>query len=240
MTKELLDSAIVRNLVGVCDAQPATAEGVRALLAQTRVFECHWIAPSLTVCLELLRRQPANLVLLDKGLGFKDLIDTLAVIGAVGNGARPIVWGSSLSESETLRLFQAGAQGVMRKSADAVTIIDCLATVAAGRTWVDDAAARAPARINRRHERLLTLREQQVLELVEQGMKNREIAGELGIRPGTVKIHLKHIFEKTGIYGRFGLVLNGLRVMSDRPLPACLPPQPALHVMAAASPSIAD
>ena len=57
----------------------------------------------------------------------------------------------------------------------------------------------------------LTSREQQVLELVEQGFKNKEIANELGIRPGTVKIHLKHIFEKTGIRGRYGLALSGLK-----------------------------
>jgi len=41
--------------------------------------------------------------------------------------------------------------------------------------------------------------------------KNKEIADELEIRPGTVKIHLKHIFEKTGIRGRYGLALNGLK-----------------------------
>lgn len=57
----------------------------------------------------------------------------------------------------------------------------------------------------------LTAREHQVLELVEQGFKNKEIALELGIRPGTVKIHLKHIFEKTGVRGRYGLAISGLR-----------------------------
>jgi len=57
----------------------------------------------------------------------------------------------------------------------------------------------------------LTAREQQVLELVEQGFKNKEIATDLGIRPGTVKIHLKHIFEKTGVRGRYGLALSGLK-----------------------------
>jgi DNA-binding NarL/FixJ family response regulator len=46
---------------------------------------------------------------------------------------------------------------------------------------------------------------------VEQGSKNKEIALELGIRPGTVKIHLKHIFEKTGVRGRYGLAINGLK-----------------------------
>jgi hypothetical protein len=44
-------------------------------------------------------------------------------------------------------------------------------------------------------------------------MKNKEIGEKLGIRTGTVKIHLKHIFEKTGIRGRYGsgLALSGLK-----------------------------
>jgi DNA-binding CsgD family transcriptional regulator len=42
-------------------------------------------------------------------------------------------------------------------------------------------------------------------------MRNRDIAQNLGIQTGTVKIHLKHIFEKTGVRGRYGLALNGLR-----------------------------
>jgi DNA-binding NarL/FixJ family response regulator len=49
------------------------------------------------------------------------------------------------------------------------------------------------------------------MELVERGMKNKDIATSLGIRTGTVKIHLKHIFEKTGIRGRYGLALSGLK-----------------------------
>ncbi len=46
---------------------------------------------------------------------------------------------------------------------------------------------------------------------MEQGFKNKEIALELGIRPGTVKIHMKHIFEKTGVRGRYGLAISGLK-----------------------------
>ena len=57
----------------------------------------------------------------------------------------------------------------------------------------------------------LTAREQQVLELVEKGCKNKEIALELGIPPGTGKIQPKHIFEKTGVRGRYGLALTSLK-----------------------------
>jgi DNA-binding CsgD family transcriptional regulator len=42
-------------------------------------------------------------------------------------------------------------------------------------------------------------------------MKNKDIGESLGIRTGTVNIHLKHIFEKTGIRGRYGLALSGLK-----------------------------
>jgi DNA-binding NarL/FixJ family response regulator len=49
------------------------------------------------------------------------------------------------------------------------------------------------------------------MELVERGSRNKDIAIALGIQTGTVKIHLKHIFEKTGIRGRYGLALSGLK-----------------------------
>ena len=58
---------------------------------------------------------------------------------------------------------------------------------------------------------VLTPREVQVMELVERGYRNKDIGLSLGIRTGTVKIHLKHIFEKTGIRGRYGLALSGLK-----------------------------
>jgi DNA-binding CsgD family transcriptional regulator len=57
----------------------------------------------------------------------------------------------------------------------------------------------------------LTARELQVMELIEQGCRNKDIALALGIRTGTVKIHLMHIFEKAGIRGRYELAISGLK-----------------------------
>ena len=88
--------------------------------------------------------------------------------------------------------------------------MECLLAVAEGRTWMEDSALQdeRPGGVPKSR---LTAREHEVADLVEKGLKNREIARTLGIQTGTVKIHLKHIFEKTGCRGRYGLALCGLR-----------------------------
>jgi DNA-binding NarL/FixJ family response regulator len=59
----------------------------------------------------------------------------------------------------------------------------------------------------------LTKRERQIVETVSKGMKNKQIAETLGITPGTVKVHLMHIFEKTGARNRFQLALQGPQLL---------------------------
>ena len=127
------------------------------------------------------------------------------------SSAAVVVWSQILSEPEALRLIHAGVRGILRKSADLPTVLQCFRTVAEGGTWMEESVFRDAIRLDRPARTSLTARERQVLELVEQGMRNKDIADELGIRPGTVKIHMKHIFEKTGVHGRYGLALNGLR-----------------------------
>ena len=131
-----------------------------------------------------------------------------------------VVWGVSVTEAEALRFLQAGARGILRKTAGVTAVLSCLRAVAARRSWMEDCVFRDNGRLERSPRSELTSREQQVLELVEQGYKNKEIASDLGIRPGTVKIHLKHIFEKTGVRGRYGLALSGLRERGVVSLPA--------------------
>ena len=85
--------------------------------------------------------------------------------------------------------------------------------------WTENLFYSQDSPLGRARNRPLTPREQQVAELVAKGMKNREIAETLGIATGTVKIHLMHIFEKTGIRDRFELALHGLRMACDPPAP---------------------
>lgn len=199
--------------VAVCDTQPVTAEGVRTLLAGSGDMEFAVGCDSLQKAKIPLAQEAADVVILDKGFGIQVVLDWLEEWKRSA-GYTPkvgiVVWGVSVSEAEALRFLQAGARGILRKTAEVGAVLSCLRAVASGRSWMEDTVFRDNGRAER-HRSELTSREQQVLELVEQGYKNKEIATDLGIRPGTVKIHLKHIFEKTGVRGRYGLALSGLR-----------------------------
>ena len=195
--------------IGICDSQPVTITGLQCLVKDSQDLEVVGTATNLFAGLELVRTWNPSVILIDKAFGLPAVMDWLSNLRS---GATPaVVWGVAINEAEALRLMQAGAHGVVRKTAEPENVLACLRTVAGGSTWMEEALlgeTDRPLRSSRSH---LTPREQQVVELVEQGMKNKEIGQTMGIRPGTVKIHLKHIFEKTGIRGRYGLALSGLR-----------------------------
>ena len=202
--------------VCVCDTQPVTAEGIRTLLSDHSILRFDQGTDSLARAKDILRDSAPSVLMLDKAFGIQIVLEWLAEIRSAGPvdltaSTAIIIWGASITEAEALRFLQAGARGILRKTAGISVVLACLRTVAAGRSWMEESVFGEGGRGDRYPRSDLTAREQQVLELVEQGFKNKEIALDLGIRPGTVKIHLKHIFEKTGVRGRYGLALNGLK-----------------------------
>jgi DNA-binding NarL/FixJ family response regulator len=205
-----------KKTVSICETQPLTVKGLMHLLESTDdlMFGSSHASPAEWMLSP--GADKADVLIIDKGLGAKTVLDALNQLPAEHGPARStvpavVVWGMSITEAEALKFLQAGAKGIVRKSADTNTVLACLRAVAQGRSWMQDSVFRESASVETQIRTDLTPREHQVMELVEQGFKNREIAQELGIRPGTVKIHLKHIFEKTGVRGRHGLALNGLR-----------------------------
>ena len=209
-----------RKKVLVCESQPVTAEGLRTLLLRSNNLTFFQAVDTLTEAADLVRGDTPDLVLLDKSFGIQTLLKWIGDLrGSLGDTAM-VVWGSSISEPEALRLLQGGVRGIIRKSAPPELLLRCLESVMAGSNWMEDSLFREHQRVDRYPQFELTPREQQVLELVEQGLKNKEIAHELAIRPGTVKIHLKHIFEKTGVRGRYGLALSGLKERGSMRVPS--------------------
>jgi DNA-binding NarL/FixJ family response regulator len=214
---EQMDSKNAARLpVAVCETQPLVVEGLKTALSRSGLFEVRDAVSTLEDAARVVITSSPRIMILDKALGGPLVLEWVAKMTEVCPATAIVVWGASVTESEALRYLKMGAKGIVRKTADIGTVLACLENVAYGSTWMEETLFREEARSERPNRLELTAREQQVLELVEQGLRNKEIGRELGIRPGTVKIHLKHIFEKTGVRGRYGLALSGIR---DRAVP---------------------
>ncbi len=155
--------------------------------------------------------RPVDAVVIDKGLGFAGVMELLQKLTSTSHPTPAVIWGASISEAEALRLLQAGARGILRRTSESGTLLTCLRAVTAGGTWMEDGIFGSAEKLFNPKRSELTHREREVVVLVEKGLRNSDIAGMLGIRTGTVKIHLKHIFEKTGVRGRYGLAFTGLQ-----------------------------
>jgi DNA-binding NarL/FixJ family response regulator len=206
---------MIVETLAVCDPAPVTMEGLRSLMASMGGPRVVAMVTNLEDAVRSIREMHPSVLLIDKSYGSHTVTDWLRILRDDGRSTAVIIWGSPLSEPEALRYFQAGAAGIIRKSAPLRDLWSCINTVVAGGAWMEHEFLRDPDRPIRTGRSTLTSREMQVMELVERGYRNREIGDSLGICTGTVKIHLKHIFEKTGIRGRYGLALSGLRGKSQ-------------------------
>jgi two-component system nitrate/nitrite response regulator NarL len=210
----VIDSAA--RAILICDTQPVAIEGVRGLLSRCDDLRFAGAVASLEAAFELTRGLNPAAIVIDKSFGSPAITDWLHRFAAMEEKGRversaPVVWGTGISEAEALRFLQAGARGVLRRTSEPETLVTCLRSVTSGNTWLEDGIFGQTDRFPQARRSHLTPREVEIAGLVEKGLRNRDIAHNLGIRTGTVKIHLKHIFEKTGVRGRYGLALNGLR-----------------------------
>jgi len=130
-----------------------------------------------------------------------------------------VVWADSVQPEFVSQCLSLGIRGVLSRAASAETHIRCLREVAAGNLWIDrELTSRLPdvRRID------LTPRERQLMALLAQGLKNKEIAWKLGISEGTVKVYLSRLYPKVGANDRFELGLVALKNLSSAPrMPAC-------------------
>jgi DNA-binding NarL/FixJ family response regulator len=107
-------------------------------------------------------------------------------------------------------LLDLNVEGILLSTACAGSVIDCVESVCHGRKWVDPSLLRHltiaewPSRI----ASVLTSREAEIAYLISRGLRNKEIARELHLSEGTVKMHLHHIYEKLHLGGRTHLALS--------------------------------
>ncbi len=103
---------------------------------------------------------------------------------------------------------EAGVSGIIGTSRPANEIVAAICDISEGQLFFDPHLTEGNTLARTIH---LTPREGHLIELLTQGLKNKEIAFQLGITEGTVKVYLSKLFQKVGAKDRFDLALSGLK-----------------------------
>ena len=206
--------------VFACESQPIVLAGLERVLATSGEFYLSGASANLAASLQKVSELQPDLVLVDQAPGLKLAFQFISEVKKSSPRSQPILWITELAEVDCFRALQMGARGIVRKTMPVESLLDCCRTVAAGNIWLENPPPDAPGENGRgRHQPRLTPRERDIVVLVCKGQKNKEIAAALSITPGTVKVHLMHIFEKTGAKDRFELAVHGQRLLAIEEAP---------------------
>jgi DNA-binding NarL/FixJ family response regulator len=196
-----------------CETQPIVVEGLRKSLDESSDLKLVGAANDPKAFSELVAKESPKVCLIDKAFGTKAVFQLISELKVRSPETEPVLWAAEISEVESFRALQVGARGILKKTLPIQIILDCLRTVAKGNIWIESSISNQfVGFINRRTTPRLTPREEEILNLVMRGMKNKQIADALQITTGTVKVHLMHIFEKTGVKDRFELAMYGRKL----------------------------
>lgn len=167
--------------------------------------------------LDLLRHKAFDVILLDLGLPGLGGLETCRRISAEHPDVPVLVVTSQEDPAWCRRLVRAGARGYVRKGVATGDLQLAIQTLLRGASWWDAEATRVLRELGEAEGQasseadalaLLTPREREVLEAMARGLSNREIAAELGIGVGTVRVHGHGIMQKLEVANRTQAVLK--------------------------------
>ncbi len=213
----------------VADDHPIFRDGLCKLLALEEDFEVVAQAQDGRQVLEILQKCEPDILLLDLRMPGLDGLGTLQELQAKRNKTRVIVLTASDDKNEFVQAMKLGTSGIVLKQTATELLIKSIRKVHAGEIWLDShttaavirqfvAAEETPAPppppampAPRERERSpLSQREREIVALVAQGFKNKEMAEKMFISEQTVKNHLHNIFDKLGVSDRLELALYAI------------------------------
>ncbi|MFF3822571.1 response regulator [Streptomyces griseus] len=200
----------------IVDDHPVVRDGLHNMLESADGFTVLGEASGGKEAVELTLRTDPDVVLMDLRMPTGSGVEAIAELTRRGVRARVLVLTTYDTDSDTLPAIEAGATGYLLKDALRDELYGAIRAAAAGRTVLSPAVAtrlvtavRNPAAPPA--DDPLSTRELQILEHVERGASNREIARALFISEATVKKHLTHIYDKLDVRDRAAAVAAAFR-----------------------------
>ncbi len=204
-----LDLATMCNVLVSTD-EPVMAEGLKRVLSADRRFKTVEVDAQPESVIRAAASQPFDILLLDWNSGFSlsDVVDLQERFPS----CRTVLWVRAISTELAFQAIEHGVRGIIQKTASIETVLQCLRVVQDGGFWFEDALK---ARVIGTSSFHLTPRESDLVTVLAQGMKNKEIASLLFITEPTVKVYLSKLYRKLGVKDRFELALFGLKNMAQ-------------------------
>ncbi len=203
----------------VADDHPIFREGLRRLLEAEARFHVVGQARDGLEAVQQVEALRPDVLLLDLAMPGAGGVEALQEIAERRLQVKVILLTASIDTTDSVRVLQLGARGVILKECATHLLCKCLDTVTSGGYWVghervSDIVQHLRAGVGRTQApspaAMLTKRELQIVAAILGGASNKDIGQQFNLSEQTVKNHLSHIFDKVGVSNRLELALYAL------------------------------
>jgi DNA-binding NarL/FixJ family response regulator len=203
----------------LADSQAIYRVGMRKVFALERGIRVVAQTESLDTVYAALERYATDVVLLEARL-LGGSYDAITEFMRRAPETKLIVQVAETDEANMVKLYRMGVRGVVPRSITPDMLIKCVRKVAAGETWIDNqsvswvidayrAHATHPAGLKTQPK--FSEKELSIIACITRGMRNKEIAHEIGTSEQVIKNYLRKIYEKLGVSDRLELALYSLQ-----------------------------
>jgi DNA-binding NarL/FixJ family response regulator len=206
------------------DDHPLVLSGLRGLIQGHPDFQVVREFSDGDEALLWIRQHKPTIAILDLKIGKCSGLTILRDVVEGGLPTRVVLLAAVIRDAELYAAIESGAYGIILKDWAPDTLIDCLRSVAAGRRWLPSTLVMGPLErenVRRRWAddilKRLTRREREVALLIADGLTVKQVASQLELSDGTVKLHLHAVFQKLNVSKRSDMVtlLSGIRDRID-------------------------
>jgi DNA-binding NarL/FixJ family response regulator len=213
---EVLDGPVKPGTIRVvlADSQAIYRVGISKILALEEDIRVVAQADSLEQLRVAIERRPTDVVLVEGEL-LTGTPTSIPELLRIAPDIKLIVQTVSSDEGQTVELYRRGIRGTVSRSISPDLLVRCVRCIAAGETWIDNQAMNWVVEAYRAQEAVLlspprqrlSPKQRQIITCITHGMRNKEIASQLGTTEQVIKNYLRKIYDILGVGDRLELAL---------------------------------
>lgn len=203
----------------LADSQGIYREGICKILSLEDDIRVVAQADSLDQLRVAIERNPTHVVLAEGEL-LIGVHGSIQELQRISPDIKLIVQTASVNQDQTVELYRRGIRGIISRSVSPDLLVRCIRRINSGETWIDNQAlnwvisayrAQDTASRDPRPHLRLSPKEKAIITCITKGMRNKEIAFELGTTEQVIKNYLRKIYDKVGVTDRLELALHSMR-----------------------------